>query len=107
MGDVTVRRMPWEPAPLDETVKALQADMRYALAHTGVLVHSKHEALQMLVNTRRGQIIPRGECKLDDGSTLEFQDIGMPQVGAPLMTVQELIARVWEIARELGLGVVP
>jgi hypothetical protein len=98
---------PQAPATVEHVVQALQRDMAYAVAHTAVLVHSPHEALQLLVNTPRGQIIPRGECKLTDGSTIEFQDIGMPQVGASLMTVPELAARVWEIVKELGLGVQP
>ena len=92
-------------ATVEDVVHALQRDMVYMVSHTGVTVHSQHEALQMLVNTPRGQIIPRGECKLTDGSTIEFQDIGAPQVGAPVMTVKELMARVWEVVTELGLGV--
>ena len=102
MGELTTR-FPWEPAPLADTVALLQRDMRYVLSHTAVMVHSPHEALQIIVNTKRGQIVPRGECKFSDGTTLEFQDIGAPQVGAPEMTVPELMTRVWEIARELGL----
>jgi hypothetical protein len=95
------------PATVEHVVQALQRDMAYAVAHTAVLVRSPHEALQLLVNTPRGQIIPRGECKLTDGTVFEFQDIGMPQVGASLMTVPELVARVWEVVKELGLGVQP
>jgi hypothetical protein len=98
---------PQAPANVEDVVQALQRDFAYAVAHTAVLVHSPHEALQILVNTQRGQIIPRGECKLTDGTTIEFQDIGMAQVGAPLMTVKELMARVWGIVTELGLGVQP
>lgn len=101
---------PWDlppetlPAvPVEDTVAALQRDVAYLVTHTGILVHSRHEALQMLVNTARGQIIPRGECRFTDGSTLEFQDIGMPQPSAPAMTVRELVAQVWEIAKQLGL----
>ena len=105
MGELTTR-FPWEPAPLADTVALLQRDMRYALQHTGVMVHSPHTALQIIVNTQRGQIVPRGECKFSDGSALEFQDIGMPQVGAPQMTVAELMTRVWNIARELGLELI-
>lgn len=108
MGELTTQRFPWEPAvqTTEDTVKLLQRDFTYAVLHTAVLVHSKHAALQMLVNTRRGQVIPRGECKFNDGSTLEFQDVGMPQPGAPVMSVQELMTRAWEIARELGLELV-
>jgi hypothetical protein len=89
--------------PVDEKIALLQRDFAYILQFTAVLVRSPHPALQILVNTARGQIIPRGECKFSDGSTLELQDIGAPQVGVPEMTVAELMARVWEVARELGL----
>lgn len=92
---------------LEGTVSALQRDFAYAVTHTAVVVHSPHASLQMLVNTPRGQIVPRGECRFTDGTALEFQDIGMPQPGAPTMTVQELMARAWGIARELGLGIAP
>lgn len=95
------------PAPLDDTVRKMQRDMAYMVQMTAILVHSPHEALQMLVNTPRGQIIPRGECKFTDGTALEFQDIGMPQPGAPSMTVPELLARVWSVASEKGLELQP
>ena len=91
------------PMPVETVVQALQADMRYALANTAVMVHSEHEALQLLVNTRRGQIIPRGECWFTDGTKFELQDIGMPQVGAPEMTVPELVTKLWELVGQLGL----
>lgn len=95
------------PATIETVVTALQRDFAYAVAHTAVLVHSSHDELRILVNTARGQIIPRGECKLSDGTTIEFQDVGMPQVGAPLMTVKELLGRVWTIVAKLDLGVLP
>jgi peptidoglycan hydrolase-like protein with peptidoglycan-binding domain len=103
VGELTAKRFPWEPVPVTETVAALQRDVAYMVTHTAVLVHSNQPALQMLVNTPRGQIVPRGACKFTDGSTVEFQDVGMPQPGAPAMTLKDLMARVWEIARELGL----
>ena len=103
---------PWEtpvPAviepPVEQTVAALQRDFAYAVTHTAILVHSPHDALKMLVNTPRGQIIPRGECKLSDGTVIEFQDVGMPQINAPLMTVQELVREVLDVVGNLGLGV--
>lgn len=107
---------PWEteqlPAvqsrPIEDTVSALQRDVAYMVTHTAVLVHSKHGALSMLVNTPRGQIIPRNKCQFNDGSTIEFQDIGMPQIGAPEMTVRDLVAYVWNIATtQLGLELQP
>ena len=110
---------PWDPPPFPvvietpqppavaDVVASLQADIRYMVSHTAVLVHSSHAALQMLVNTPRGQIIPRGECRFSDGSTLEFQDIGMPQVNVSEMTVKELIQRVYETAAGLGLEIAP
>lgn len=106
MGELTTR-FPWEPAPVQETVALLQRDFAYAVQMTAILVHSNQPALSMLVNTARGQIVPRGQCKFTDGSTVELQDIGMPQINAPTMTVAELMARVWDIARELGLELVP
>ena len=103
---------PWEtpvPAviepPVEQTVAALQRDFAYAVTHTAILVHSPHDALKMLVNTPRGQVIPRGECKLSDGTVIEFQDVGMPQINAPLMTVQELVREVLDVVGNLGLGV--
>lgn len=107
---------PWEQLPAvqdapeppavrstEETVSAMQRDLAYMVTHTAVLVHSNRPELAMLVNTPRGQIVPRGQCKFTNGSTIEFQDIGMPQPGAAVMTVSELMARVWGIAREIGL----
>lgn len=104
---VPQQRYPWEPVPIEDTVRLLQRDFAYAVQFTAVQVHSPHEALQILVNTPRGQIIPRGECKFNDGSTLEFQDIGMPQPGASTMTIAKLMAMVWSVAREKGLELLP
>jgi hypothetical protein len=81
----------------------LQRDVAYMVAATAIKVHSNRPELRTVVNTERGQIIPRGACRFTDGTTIEFQDIGMPQVGATLMTVQELMTRVWGIAQDLGL----
>jgi hypothetical protein len=101
-----VKRMPWEPIPAEETLALVQADLRYMTNHTAVLVHSNRPELQILVNVRRGEIVPRNEVKFKDGTTLEFQDIGMPQPKAPLMTVKELLAMVWDIVQTLGLEMV-
>lgn len=102
MGELTTR-YPWEPAPLADTVALLQRDMAYLVAYTAVMVHSNRPELQIIVNTARGQIVPRGECRFTDGSTIELQDIGAPRPGVPEMTVQELMAQVWQVAAELGL----
>lgn len=103
MGEVT--RYPWEQVPAavterttEETVKLMQADLLYMTTHTSVVVHSSRPELEMLVNTPRGQIVPRGECKFTDGTTLEFQDIGMPQVGTKEMTVKDLVAMIFDVA---------
>ncbi len=104
MGEVTTR-FPWEPLPLADTVALLQRDFAYAVQHTAVLVRSNRPELQILVNTQRGQIVPRGECKFTDGSTFELQDLGMPQIGAQVMSVRDLVAKVWDITRELGLEI--
>lgn len=97
---------PWEAQSArstEETVTALQRDLAYMVTHTAVLAHSKHPALAMLVNTGRGQLFPKGECKFTDGSAVEFQDVGMPQPGAPEMTLQVLMSHIWGVAHELGL----
>lgn len=111
MGEMTA--WPWEtppqlPAkPLEDTVAKMQRDMAYMVQYTAVFVRSSHEALQMVVNTARGQVVPRGECRFADGTTLEFQDLGMPQPGAPSMSIEELMQRVWVTASELGLELQP
>ncbi len=104
---------PWEQLPVAveaalppataDVVQAMQRDLGYMVSHTAILVHSNREELRMLVNTARGQIVPRGQCKFTDGTTLELQDIGMPQPNCSALTVVDLMARVWEAARELGL----
>lgn len=101
-------RFPWEvdKPTLEGTVALLQKDMTYMVTHTAVLVHSNNAPLRMLVNTRRGQIVPRNECKFKDGTTLEFQDLGMPQINVSEMSVPELIELVWNKAQELGLELV-
>lgn len=102
-------RFPWETPPsersLEDTVTAMQRDMAYMVSHTAVRVRSEHVDLQITVNTPRGQLMPRGECMLSDGSTVEFQDIGMPQpnLNTQELSIRELVACVWEVARELGL----
>ena len=98
--------MPWDTVPVTETVALIQADLRYMTSHTSVIVRSNRPELQILVNTPRGQIVPRNECTFTDGTTLEFTDVGMPQPGRPEMTVKELIAHVWCVARDLGLEIV-
>lgn len=107
MGNEVVQRWPWEVAPaepsLEETVRLLQRDFAIAVQLTAIVVHSNREEFRMTVNTRRGQIIPRGECRFSDGTTIEFQDIGMCQPNVHTMAVQEIMAKVLEIAAELGL----
>lgn len=110
MGEITIR-MPWDAVPavrtVEDDVQSLKGDLAYIITHTSVLVHSKHTALQMLFNTARGQIIPRGECKLSDGSVVEFYDTGMPRPNAPALPVKDIIFKVLEIVQTLGLEVMP
>ncbi len=106
-NDLTPQRFPWEAVPVDETVAKLQSDIRYIISHTAVMVFSSRPELCMLVNTRRGQIVPRNECKFSDGTTLEMQDIGMPQVGVSEMTGPDLIEHIWGAVRGLGLELAP
>ncbi len=104
---------PWEPRPrsTEDTVALLQNDFAYAVTHTAVVVHSNNPALTFVANTHRGQLIPRGEVRFLDtngmaATTVELQDIGMPQVNAQYMTVQQIMSRVWKLASELGLELV-
>lgn len=103
MAQELTTRFPWEPVPVEETLALLQRDVAYMVTHTAVLVHSNQAALEMLVNTARGQIVPRGECVFTDGSKFELQDMGMPQIGAPTMSVQKLLAHLQDIVQQLGL----
>lgn len=102
-NDLTPQRMPWEPVPVTETLALLQRDVMYLVSHTAVLVRSNRAELSVMINTRRGQIIPGGECKFTEGVTVEFQDIGMPQINCPAMTVQELMTLIMDTAKNLGL----
>jgi hypothetical protein len=103
VNDLTTQRMPWDAVPLEETVTLLQRDFAYAVAYTAVMVHSNREELRMVANTLRGQIVPRGEGRFTDGTTIEITDIGMPQPGVQVMTVDEVFKRTTDAARALGL----
>ena len=110
MTNELTQRFPWDPPAVrttEETVEALQKDFAYAVGFTGVMVRSNRTELRTVVNTQRGQIIPRGASKFTDGSTVEFQDLGMPQPGVRTMTVQELVAWTLETAHGLGLELAP
>ena len=104
-------KFPWEaqlPAvPVEDTVKLIQADLAYMVGFTAVTVHSNRREFEILVNTQRGQIVPRGECKFTDGSKFELQDIGMPQPKAPTMSVEKLMAYLWSVATDLKLELQP
>lgn len=99
-----------EPPAVADPITLLQRDFAFAVQYTAVIVHSTHESLRILVNTRRGQIVPRGKVKYNnaygsDPHEIEFQDVGMPQPNVPEMTVQELMAHVWRLTQELGLEI--
>jgi hypothetical protein len=103
--------MPWEQpdAPpetndLAETVRALQRDLQFMVSHTAILVRSNDSALRMVFNTERGQSMPDPlKCTFRDGTTMEFQDIGMPQPGVPTKNIEEIVIAALEKALELGL----
>jgi hypothetical protein len=97
-------KMPWEPS-LEDVVRALRADMQFMHAFTAILVRSQNEELRMVVNTERGQVMPEGKCTFKDGTTIEFQDIGMPQIGVPTMTTKELVLTTLHKAFALGLEI--
>jgi hypothetical protein len=102
--------MPWEQpdAPpetdLAETVRALQADLRFIVSHTAILVRSDNLLLRMVFNTERGQSMPDPlKCTFRDGTTMEFQDIGMPQPRVPTKTMKEIVTAALKKAFSLGL----
>lgn len=109
MTNDLAHRMPWEAAPpapektVDEKIMALQSDFMYAWQNTSIVVHSNREDFQIIVNTTRGQIVPSGRAKFKDGTYVEFTDFGMPQPNARLISVPDLVAWVFNKARELGL----
>lgn len=101
---LTVTELPGPPA-LADTVTALQRDFVYAVQFTAVRVHSNRPEMCVTVNTPRGQIIPRGIAKFSDGTTTEFQDIGMPQIGvSSVECVTELVGMILDTAKNLGLS---
>lgn len=99
-------RFPWEPPTTVELIDAVRRDFAYAVSNTCIVVHSNNPSFAFAANTQRGQIVPRGEVKLSDGTTVELQDIGMCQPNVPYMTVQEIMSRIWGLASELGLELV-
>lgn len=92
-----------EALPVEEQVSLLRDDVAIMVTHTGILVRSPHPEMRFRINTPRGQIVPRGEAKYSDGSTIEFQDLGMPQPGAPFMSIEDLVNKVLKTAHDLGL----
>lgn len=101
----TEELFPWDPPrrSAEDEIALIHRDFAYAVANTAVVVHSNNPALTLTANTARGQLIPRGEVKFTDGTTVEFQDIGMCQPNVPHMTVPQIMSRVWKIASDLGL----
>ncbi len=106
MNDTEI--FPWDPPQRStaDTIALLQNDLAYAVANTAVVVHSNNPAFAFIANTQRGQLVPRGEVKLSDGTTVELQDIGMPQPNVPYATVQQIMSRLWKLASDSGLEIV-
>ena len=102
-----VELFPWNPPKrsAEDLIELLQFDFAYAVANTAIVIHSNNPALVFTANTARGQLVPRGEVKFMDGTTVELQDIGMPQVNVQYMTVQQIMSRIWKIASEIGLEI--
>jgi hypothetical protein len=106
MSDIEV--FPWDPPQrsVEDTIELIRNDFAYAVANTAIVVHSNNPAFAFIANTQRGQLVPRGEVKLSDGTTVELQDIGMCQPNVPHMTVQQIMTRIWKLASDLGLEIV-
>jgi hypothetical protein len=109
VADMTpdVELYPWDPPKrsAEDTIALIQNDFAYAVANTCVVVHSNNPAFAFIANTQRGQLVPRGEVKLSDGTTVELQDIGMCQPNVPHMNVQQIMSRIWDLASKLGLEI--
>jgi hypothetical protein len=99
---------PWDPPKrsVEDTLELVRNDFAYAIANTAIVVHSNNPAFAFIANTQRGQLVPRGEVKFSDGTTVELQDIGMPQPNVPYMAVQQIMSRVWKLVSELRLEIV-
>lgn len=102
---MTDELFPWDQPrqSAEDAIALLKNDFAYAVANTAVVVHSNNAAFAFIANTARGQLVPRGEVKFTDGTTIELQDIGMCQVNVPYLTVQQIMARIWKQASELGM----
>jgi len=100
-------RAAWEPVPVEETVKALQQDMAFAIRYTCIIVHSNRAEFQMAFNVPRGELVPRNEGRFTDGTTVEMQDIGMPQPNTPISDVAKISQLIVDIAAALKLELVP
>jgi hypothetical protein len=98
---------PWDSPrrSAEDTIALIQNDFAYAVANTAIVVHSNNPAFAFIANTQRGQLVPRGEVKFSDGTTVELQDIGMCQPNTPYMSVQQIMSRVWRLVGELGLEI--
>ena len=96
---------PWDPPKrsVEDTIELIRNDFAYAVANTCIVVHSNNPAFAFIANTQRGQLVPRGEVKFSDGTTIELQDIGMCQPNVPHMTVPQIMSRLWKLTSELGL----
>lgn len=105
---MTQELFPWDPPrrSVEDTVALIQNDFAYAVANTAIAVHSNNPAFAFMANTQRGQLVPRGEVKFTDGTTVELQDIGMCQPNTPYMSVQQIMSRIWKLANDLGLEIV-
>lgn len=103
----TEELFPWDPPrrSAEDTIALIQNDFAYAVANTAIVVHSNNAAFAFIANTKRGQLVPRGEVKFSDGTTLELQDIGMCQPNTPYMSVQQIMSRIWKLASDLGLEI--
>jgi hypothetical protein len=98
---------PWDPPrrSIEDTIELIRNDFAYAVANTCIVVHSNNPAFAFIANTARGQLVPRGEVKFSDGTTIELQDIGMCQPNVPYMTVPQIMSRLWKLASELKLEI--
>lgn len=99
--------MPWEPVPektLQERFDALQRDFTTCVLNTCFVVQSSHASLDGIrMNVPRASELPEGVAYYQDGTTVKFRNIGMPQPGCHFGTLADLLKIVADAATEEGL----
>lgn len=94
---------PWAPQP-EDPLADIKRDMGTMITHTCLAVKSSHEAFKgMAMNVPRSVDNPTGKGTYRDGTTIEFIDLGMPQLGVQFGTIADLLRTVEWAAKDAEL----